>query len=87
MESVALALAAMIAALSAIVPEASAQTDVPDAPTAVAAYSIRSTELEVRWSSADTSTTSFKIQWKSGSEEFDSTRQLSSDPTTSIVSE
>ena len=64
---------------------ASAQTDVPDAPTAVAVYSIESQKLEVRWSTSDAaSTTSFKIQWKSGSEEFDSSRQLSSDPATSI---
>ena len=61
-----------------------AQGTVPDEPTAVAVYSIRTTELEVRWSSADTSTTAFKIQWKSGSEEFDSTRQMTSDPATSI---
>ena len=64
---------------------ASAQADVPDAPTAVAVYSIESQKLEVRWSTSDAaSTTSFKIQWKSGSEEFDSSRQLSSDPATSI---
>ena len=64
---------------------ASAQTQVPDAPTAVAVYSIESQKLEVRWSTSDAaSTTSFKIQWKSGSEEFDSSRQLSSDPATSI---
>ena len=67
---------------------ASAQAQVPDAPTAVAVYSIESQKLEVRWSSSDAaSTTSFKIQWKSGSEEFDSSRELSSDPATSMVSE
>ena len=60
----------------------------PDAPTAVAVYSIESQKLEVRWSSSDAaSTTAFKIQWKSGSEDFDSSRQLSSDPATSIVRE
>ena len=67
---------------------ASAQTPVPDAPTAVAVYSIESEKLEVRWSTSDAaSTTSFKIQWKSGSEEFDSSRQLTSDPATSIESD
>ncbi len=67
---------------------ASAQTDVPDAPTGVAVYSIESQKLEVRWSTSDAaSTTSFKIQWKSGAEEYDSSRELSSDPATSIVSE
>ncbi len=64
---------------------ASAQAEAPDAPPAVAVYSIESQKLEVRWSTSDAaSTTSFKIQWKSGSEEFDSSRQLSSDPATSI---
>ena len=82
-----LALAASIAAVLAITPEAFAQTDVPDAPTDVAVYSIESQKLEVRWSSSDAAaTTSFKIQWKSGSEEFDSSRQLTSDPATTIES-
>ena len=81
----ALALASSFATLLAITPEVFAQTDVPDAPTAVAVYSIESQKLEVRWSSSDaTSTTSFKIQWKSGAEEYDSSRQLTSDPATSI---
>ena len=67
---------------------ASAQTDVPDAPTAVAVYSIETQTFEVRWSTSDAaSTTSFKIQWKSDSEDFDSSRQLSSDPATSIQNE
>ena len=67
---------------------ASAQSDVPDAPTAVAVYSIESQKLEVRWSTSDVaSTTSFKIQWKLGSEEFDLSRQLTSDPATSIESD
>ena len=84
----ALALASSFATLLAITPEVFAQTDVPDAPMAVAVYSIRSTEMEVRWSSSDSSnTTSFKIQWKSGSEEFDSSRQMTSDPATSIESD
>ncbi len=67
---------------------ASAQSDVPDAPTDVAVYSIETQTLEVRWSTSDaSSTTSFKIQWKSGSEEFDSSRQMTSDPATSIESD
>ena len=46
----------------------------------------RPSSLKVRWSSSDAaSTTSFKVQWKSGSEVFDSTRQITSDPATSIV--
>ena len=80
-----LALAASITTLLAITLEALAQTQVPDAPTAVAVYSIESQKLEVRWSTSDAaSTTSFKVQWKSESEEFDSSRQLTSDPATSI---
>ena len=83
-----LALVASLATLLATATAALAQTDVPDAPTAVAVYSIESQKLEVRWSTSDAaSTTSFKIQWKSGSEEFDSSRQLTSDPATSIISE
>ena len=85
---VALALALSLATLLATATAALAQTDVPDAPTAVAVYSIESQKLEVRWStSATTTIVSFKIQWKSGSEEFDSTRQLTSDPATSIESD
>ncbi len=64
---------------------AGAQGAVPDEPTAVAVYSTRTGQLEVRWSSTDSdSTTSFKIQWKSGSEEFDATREMTSDPANSI---
>ena len=67
-----------------ITPEAFAQTDVPDAPTAVAVYRYWSQKLEVRWSSSDAATTSaFKIQWKSGSEEFDSSRQHSTNRSSS----
>ena len=68
-----------------VAPVALAQSDVPDAPTAVAVYSIETQKLEVRWSSSDSSTTSFKVQWKSGSEMFDSSRQVSSSRTASIV--
>ena len=57
--------------------------DAPDAPSAVAVYSIvgetwsvtTSDELDVRWSSSDTSVTGFIIQWKSGAKEFASSRQ------------
>ena len=82
-----LVLSGSVVAVSVVSPVALAQSQVPDAPTAVAVYSIESQMLEVRWSSSDSSTTSFKVQWKSASEEFDSSRQLSSDPATSIVSE
>ena len=65
---------------------ARAQTDVPDAPTNMAVYNYKSEQLEVRWSSSDAaSTTSFKVQWKSGSEEFNSSRQISIDPATRKV--
>ena len=80
--------AVLLLSSSWFAPGVSAQSQVPEAPTAVAVYSIESQKLEVRWSSSDSaSTTSFKVQWKSGSEEFDSSRQLSSDPANSIVSE
>ena len=83
-----LALAASVAIFLATATGAFAQTDVPDAPTDLAVYSIETQKLEVRWSTADAAdTTSFKVQWKSGSEEFDSTRQLTSDPATSIESD
>ena len=63
-----------------------AQADVPDAPTDLAVYTIETQKLEVRWSTSDASATdSFKIQWKSGSEEFDSSRQMTSDPSASKV--
>ena len=83
----ALVLLGSVVAVLVISPVAFAQSLGPDAPTAVAVYSVESEKLEVRWSSSDASTTSFKVQWKSGSEEFDSSRQLSSDPATSIESE
>ena len=70
-----------------VMPVALAQSSVPEAPTAVAVYSIESEKLEVRWSSSiAASTTSFKVQWKLGTQEFDSSRQVSSDPATSVVS-
>ena len=83
-----LALVASVAAVLATTTEVFAQTAVPDAPTAVAVYTYKTQQLEVRWSSSDSAnTTSFKIQWKSGSGEFASTRQLTSDPATSIESD
>ena len=79
----ALPLSASIAIFLAAATETFAQTDLPDAPTDVAVYTYSSGKLEVRWSSTDAeSTDSFKIQWKSGSEEFDSSRQNSVDPAT-----
>ena len=85
---VVLVVSGLVVAVSLGIPAALAQSLVPDAPTAVAVYSIDFRTMEVRWSSSDAaSTTSFKIQWKSGSEEFDSSRQVSSDPSTSIVIE
>ena len=80
-----LVLLGSVVAVSVVSPAAFAQSQVPDAPTAVAVYSIESQMLEVRWSSSDASTTSFKVQWKSGSEMFDSSRQVSSSTTASIV--
>ena len=62
---------------------AGAQAPKPETPTAVAVYSIVtgntfvtvSDELEVRWSSSDSTVTDFKIQWKSGEQEYESSRQ------------
>ena len=80
---VVLALAASIAGFVATATDASGQTGVPGAPTDVAVYIYSSQQLEVRWSSTDaTSTDSFKVQWKSGSQDFVSCRQLTSYPAT-----
>ena len=80
-----LLLGSMAALLFALSPEAQAKASGPEAPTAVAVYSIESEKLDVRWSSSDAaSTTSLKIQWKSGNQEFDSSRQRSSSPSSSI---
>ena len=63
-----------------------AAADTPAAPAALAAYGTRSQELEVRWSSSDyAAVTGFKVQWKSGTQEYDSTRQAVADPATSVV--
>ena len=81
-----LALAVSIATILTITHSVYAQTDVPDAPTNMAVYNYKSEQLEVRWSSSDAaSTTSFKVQWKWGSEEFSSSRQSSIDPATRKV--
>ena len=81
---VALVLLGSVVVVSLVDSVAFAQT-MPDAPTAVAVYSIESQKLEVRWSSSDSSVTAFKVQWKSGSEMFDSSRQVSISTTASIV--
>ena len=58
----------------------------PLAPELVAVYSTTDGELEVRWSSSDfAATTGFKVQWKSGTEEYDTSRQELADPATSLV--
>ena len=63
-----------------------AEAAVPGAPTSLAVYSTTSEELEARWSSSDyAATTSFKVQWKSGDQEYDSSRQTSINLTTSRV--
>ena len=58
----------------------------PAAPTAVAVYGFISQELRVLWSTADyANTTGFKIQWKSGAQEYDSSRQAAAAPAASLV--
>ena len=59
----------------------------PDVPEAVTVYSYGTGKLEVRWSSSDyAATTGFGVQWKSGTDGYDSTnRQDLADPTTSGV--
>ena len=82
----AIALTGTLASFIATTTVAFAQSDVPDAPTNVAVYIYSTQKLEVRWSSSDAAdTTSFKIQWKSGSQDFDSSRQMTSDPATKKV--
>ena len=62
--------------------DARAQTpEPPEAPESVAVYSITDQMLEVRWSSSDfAATTGYKVQWKSGDEEYDPARQVWVDP-------
>ncbi len=63
-----------------------AEAAVPGAPGSVAVYSIDDQKLEVRWSSSDyAATTESKVQWKSGTQEYDASRQASADPATSAV--
>ena len=78
-----------LGAILVAIPSVQAQTNMaPGAPTAVAAYSTTSQNLEIRWSSSDFAvTTGFKVQWKSGSQNYDSSRQTSVDPATSLVSD
>ena len=62
--------AALTATFLATATVAFAQTAVPDAPTDIAVYIYSSQKLEVRWSSSDAaSTTSFKVPWKSSSQQ------------------
>ena len=73
---------------------ANAQTPKPPAPTALAAYSIVtgnifvtvSDELDVRWSSSDSTVTEFRIEWKSGIQEYDSSREVQVQASEAIVS-
>ena len=50
--------------------------EVPLAPESVAVYSILSQQLEVRWTAKGSAATSFKVQWKSGTQEYDASRQV-----------
>ena len=85
----ALAFGAATVALSVVVPEASAQTDVPEAPTAVAVYSIRSTELEVALVLRPTRPIPPRSRFSGSREARSSTPpgQMTSDPATSIESD
>ncbi len=59
---------------------------VPGTLESVAVYSIDHQKLEVRWSSSDyAATTGFKVQWKSGNEDYDASRQELAEPATSVV--
>ena len=80
--TVSVLLALLLVPLTVVTLEAA----LPGAPTSLAVYSIRSGGLEARWSSSDfAATTGYKVQWKSGDQEYDSSRQTSIDPTTSRV--
>ena len=58
----------------------------PETPTDVAVYSTTMGSLDVRWSSEDfLATDNYKVQWKSGDQEFDDSRQRVADPTTALV--
>ena len=63
-----------------------AEAAAPAAPTSVAVYSTEAEELEVSWSSSDfAATIGYKVQWKSGTEDYAALRQASADPATSLV--
>ena len=63
-----------------------AEAAAPGAPTSVAVYSTEAEELEVSWSSSDfAATIGYKVQWKSGTEDYAALRQASADPATSLV--
>ena len=58
----------------------------PEAPESVHVYVYVTGKLEVRWSSADfDSVTAFKVQWRSGDQEWDASRSDEVDPATAQV--
>ncbi len=58
----------------------------PGAPEAVQVYVYMTGKLEVRWSAADfASTTGFKVQWRSGDQDWDASRSDEVDPATAHV--
>ena len=58
----------------------------PGAPEAVQVYVYVTGKLEVRWSSVDfDSVTGFKVQWRSGDQEWDASRSDEVDPATAQV--
>ena len=58
----------------------------PPAPEAVQVYIYVTGKLEVRWSAAESAlTTGFKVQWRSGDQEWDESRSDEVDPTTAQV--
>ncbi len=74
--------AVTVVLLTVVMAEAAA----PGAPTSVAVYSTEAEELEVSWSSSDfAATIGYKVQWKSGTEDYAALRQASADPATSLV--
>ena len=58
----------------------------PAAPGSVRVYVYMTGKLEVRWSSADSSSvTGFTVQWRSGDQEWDASRSDAVDPATARV--
>ena len=58
----------------------------PPAPEEVQVYVYVTGKLEVRWSAAESaSITGFKVQWRSGTEEWDESRSDEADPATAQV--